>query len=67
MEWLFIALAIAALSLLQGDGGETITVCALASCTYVISEGLPLSNEVEALPRCEQELLDLSSCLTPSP
>lgn len=62
MEWLLIALAIASLSLLQGDHREDALVCVLSSCTYIISEDSVLDSESEVLLTCEPELLSSLSC-----
>ena len=67
MEWLLIIIVIASLSMLQGDEGETVTICVLASCVYTISEGTALGSEAVVLSECEQELLASSSCPTPTP
>ena len=70
MEWLLIVLVIASLSMLQGDNGdrgEVAVVCVLASCVYTISEGTSQDSGAVVLSECEQELLDSSSCPTPTP
>lgn len=69
MEWLFIALAIMALSMLQTDQNqnESVAVCVLASCDFVTYENAHLGSESEALSECEQALLNSSSCPAPTP
>lgn len=69
MEWLFIALAIMALSMLQTDQNqnESVAVCVLASCNFITSEDAHLGSEPVALSECEQALLDSSSCPEPTP
>ncbi len=67
MEWLLIIIVIASMSMLQGDEGETVAICVLASCVYTTSEGTSPDSGSVALSECEQELLDSSSCPTPTP